>query len=181
MGASGLGVAFAIGKFDGILGLAWPSIAVTGATPVFQNMLAQHPELKPEFAFYLPTQSGVNGELDFGGADPNHYTGDFVTIPLTNETYWEGKLDSITSNGQTLVSNARFVADSGTSTPTPSPSRAPTTSSMTRTSSASSASWASNSPLSSVRSSLCETSSSRRSTPSSTSKRRSSRWPTLNK
>ena len=117
----GLGPAYAIGKFDGILGLAWPSIAVTGATPVFQNMLAQHPELKPEFAFYLPTQSGVNGELDFGGADPNHYTGDFVTIPLTNETYWEGKLDSITSNGQTLVSNARFVADSGTSTLTAPP------------------------------------------------------------
>ena len=119
--ATGLGAAFMIGKFDGILGLAWPSIAVTGATPVFQNLLAQNPSLKPEFAFYLPEQNGQNGELDFGGANPDHYTGDFVTIPLTNETYWEGKLDSFALGGNVLVSNARFVADSGTSTLTAPP------------------------------------------------------------
>merc|ERR1711907_796948 len=41
--ASGLGAAFLIGKWDGIMGLAWPSISVTGAPPVFQNLLRANP------------------------------------------------------------------------------------------------------------------------------------------
>ena len=114
--ASGLGAAFAIGKWDGIMGLAWPSISVDGAVPVFQRLMEANPSMKPEFAFYLPDQAGTNGQLDIGGANTMHYTGDLVTIPLTNETYWEGKLDSMEIGSTQLVSNVRFVADSGTST-----------------------------------------------------------------
>jgi hypothetical protein len=114
--ASGLGAAYAIGKWDGIMGLAWPSISVEGQVPVFQNLVAANPGLKPEFAFYLPDSASVNGQLDLGGDNPAHYTGNLVTIPLTNETYWEGKLDSLELGSTTLVSNVRFVADSGTST-----------------------------------------------------------------
>lgn len=114
--ASGLGAAFLIGKWDGIMGLAWPSIAVAGATPVFQNLMRANPSLKPQFAFYLPDSAGTNGQLDVGGENPNHFTGRLVDIPLTNETYWEGKLDSVQLGNTQLVSNVRFVADSGTST-----------------------------------------------------------------
>lgn len=40
-------------KFDGILGMAWPSIAVDKVTPVFQNMYSEHLVSKDVFGFYL--------------------------------------------------------------------------------------------------------------------------------
>ena len=39
--------------FDGILGMAWPEIAVDKVTPLFQNMVKQKLVPKPVFGFYL--------------------------------------------------------------------------------------------------------------------------------
>ena len=39
--------------FDGYLGLAWPSLAVGGVTPVVQNMIASYNFDKPVFSIYL--------------------------------------------------------------------------------------------------------------------------------
>jgi hypothetical protein len=116
--ASGLGPAFLIGQFDGILGLGWPSIAVDGVVPVFQNLIAQYPNVKHEFAFFLPDNAGHSGSLDIGGDNPAHYTGQLRPVALTNETYWEGQLQGWDINGQSVLAgpSPRFVADSGTST-----------------------------------------------------------------
>ena len=47
------GSTFIDGMFDGILGMAWPELAVDKVTPVFQNMVKQHLVPKPVFGFYL--------------------------------------------------------------------------------------------------------------------------------
>jgi len=120
--ASGLGLAFAIGHFDGILGLAWDSISVDRTTTVFQNIIAQHPTTKKQFAFFLPDHSSQVGQLDIGGANPNHYEGTLKTVKLTNETYWETRASTISFDGITMAKNVPVVIDSGTSTlvgPTP--------------------------------------------------------------
>lgn len=111
----GLGPAYAAGKFDGILGLAFQSISVYGIPPVFVSMVEQGLIEDPVFAFYLSNEDGVDGELDFGGIDANHYTGDFMYVAVSSQTYWEVKLDSLSIDGKVVTSATKAIVDSGTS------------------------------------------------------------------
>jgi hypothetical protein len=87
----GLGTAFAVGKFDGILGLGFDSISVSNLTTVFHNMIDQKAVSDSVFGFYLSGTSGTDGEMTLGGIDSNHYTGELTYVPLTQESYWETK------------------------------------------------------------------------------------------
>lgn len=119
------GLTFIAARFDGILGLAWPKIAVTGATPVFTNMVDMGLVDKAEFAFYLNRNAtaGSGGELTLGGVDPTHYTGDFHVVPLTTgklaETYWAFEFEDFSVDGNSMTNcgaeGCIAIADSGTS------------------------------------------------------------------
>jgi hypothetical protein len=116
--AGGLGFAYAIGKFDGILGLAFSSISVNGTITVFENALAQNVIDQPIFSFYLGDNQP--GELTFGGYDPSKFEGDLTYVKLTSATYWEIALDQVkagdyksTPNPNGSVTTA--IVDSGTS------------------------------------------------------------------
>jgi len=110
------GLAFVAAHFDGILGLGFASIAVTGATPWWYHAVEQKLVDEPVFAFYLNRQAGGDGELLLGGVDPTHYTGNFSYVPLTNETYWEFAMDGVSVGGASFCKGGcRAIADSGTS------------------------------------------------------------------
>jgi len=113
---SGLGMAYSVGKFDGILGLGWPAISVDQMPPVFTEMVNQDLISEPVFAFSLANVSGHDGELTFGGFDQAKFTGQLVYTPLSAETYWQMKLDGVTVNGDTMTNPVdQVIVDSGTS------------------------------------------------------------------
>ncbi|KAF1372119.1 hypothetical protein PFLUV_G00261610 [Perca fluviatilis] len=58
------GSAFVMAKFDGILGMAYPSLAEIVGNPVFDNMLAQRTVDEPVFSFFLSSVA-VQGVSSF--------------------------------------------------------------------------------------------------------------------
>mmetsp|Transcript_113299 Transcript_113299/g.178218 ORF Transcript_113299/g.178218 Transcript_113299/m.178218 type:complete len:381 (+) Transcript_113299:73-1215(+) len=110
---SGLGIGYRLGKFDGILGLGWDKISVDGV-PTVMNALVKSGELaQPVFGFYLGNNQP--GELEFGGVDKKHYSGDFTYVPLSSETYWAVALDGVKLGSDSVSSTKRAIVDSGTS------------------------------------------------------------------
>lgn len=116
--AGGLGLAYALGKFDGILGLGFRSISVDDTPTVFENALRENVIDQPIFSFYL----GDNGpgELTFGGYDSSKFTGDLQYVKLLSATYWEIGLDSVSAGPYHSSDNAdgspiTAIVDSGTS------------------------------------------------------------------
>jgi hypothetical protein len=111
----GLGVAYYLAKFDGILGLGWGGISVDHVPTPLEGLISAG-QLAPtqSFAFYLGNKA--DGELTFGGVDSKHYTGNFTTIPLTSETYWEIGLKGIEYAGKSMSTTTKAIIDSGTST-----------------------------------------------------------------
>jgi len=113
------GLTFAVGQFDGILGLAFKRISVDGVTPVFDNMVAQKLVDNNIFGFWLSRSGqGSGGEMTLGGIDKSHYTGEITYVPLQNQTYWEFKMDDVLFGGKSLnlcPNGCNAIADTGTS------------------------------------------------------------------
>jgi hypothetical protein len=127
--ASGMGVAYKVGHFDGILGLAFDELAVCDfpyvmdciETP-FHNLIDQGLVSEPVFSFYLGDlkkfgRYGYDGELLLGGSNPQYYTGDINYVDLKSADYWRIEMDSVTMNGDVVgdASETTAIVDSGTS------------------------------------------------------------------
>lgn len=111
------GLAFAFGRFDGILGLGYDTISVNHIVPPFYNMIDQDLIDDAVFAFYLSnSDSGKESEVTFGGIDKSKYTGKMTKIPLRRKAYWEVELDAITFGDETAdLEDTGVILDTGTS------------------------------------------------------------------
>jgi len=109
------GLAFAFGKFDGIMGMAYDTISVNKIVPPFYNMLNQGLINDPMFAFYLSGEE-TGSEVVFGGYDTDHFKGDLTKLPLRRKAYWEVDLDAISLGDQTAnLDGYGAILDTGTS------------------------------------------------------------------
>ncbi|MBN3292477.1 PEPA protein, partial [Polypterus senegalus] len=111
------GDTFTYAPFDGILGLAYPVISSSGATPVFDNMMDQGLVSEDLFSFYLSPDGKSGSEVLFGGIDTSHYTGNINWIRLSSQTYWQITVSSITINGKPVAcaKSCQAIVDTGTS------------------------------------------------------------------
>lgn len=94
-------VTFVAAKFDGILGMAFPELAVLGLKPVFQQMIDQRLVAQPVFAFWLnrAADEELGGELTLGGLDENRYVGPITYTPVTRRGYWQIAMDAVMGGG----------------------------------------------------------------------------------
>jgi hypothetical protein len=113
----GLGAAFSIAPWDGLLGMAYSSISVDGVTPVFQNMVAQKLVNEGVFAFYLSNEKNpplpplFKGELIIGGIDAKHFTGELEYFPVSTKGYWEVQGSDLQIGTKSIVKQPKYVFD----------------------------------------------------------------------
>jgi len=110
-----LNIAYAMGKFDGLLGLGFKSISQYNLPTAFELMMEQKLIDEPVFSFYLQKDANEQGQLTFGGVDATKFSGDIQYVPLTSETYWQVAMEGMKFNGQQITSNVHAIVDSGTS------------------------------------------------------------------
>ena len=114
--ASGLGAAYKLGKFDGILGMAFPILSVNSVPTPFENIVDQSLVDQGIFSFYLSNCRADEGELLLGDLNSEHYSGEITYVDLDQETYWHIVLDDVQVNGESFIDDKhKAIVDSGTS------------------------------------------------------------------
>ncbi|XP_033928272.1 cathepsin D-like [Melopsittacus undulatus] len=91
------GLAFAVARFDGVLGLAYPGAAAGPARPVFDTMMEQGLFSSNVFSFRLRSgaDEGDGGELLLGGIDESQFEGPLRYIPVSRRSYWQLHMDRV--------------------------------------------------------------------------------------
>ncbi|KAM9764294.1 pregnancy-associated glycoprotein 2-like [Dama dama] len=89
--------------FDGVLGLAFPSISITRAMPIFDNLWSQGAFSEPVFAFYLSKSKPEGSVVMFGGVDHRYYKGELNWVPVSHTSRWQISMNSTTMNGEVVA------------------------------------------------------------------------------
>ena len=102
-------------QFDGLLGLAWPSIASDNVTPVFQYLYEQGLVEDNSFSVLLTADSDEDGSvLVLGGVNEQYANGSFSYVTLSSQSYWQIPIDGV-KVGSYSKSGFQGVVDTGTS------------------------------------------------------------------
>ncbi|KAM7351884.1 lysosomal aspartic protease-like [Cochliomyia hominivorax] len=111
------GETFVNARFDGLMGMAFQSIAVDNVVPPFYNLVKQHLVDNEVFSFYLARNgtSAEGGVLVLGGNDPDHYTGDIHYVPVSKAGYWQFEIRSAHVDDVSVCNYCQGIADTGTS------------------------------------------------------------------
>ncbi|CAO4380419.1 unnamed protein product [Caenorhabditis nigoni] len=117
--ATSLAAFFEGQPLDGILGLAFKSIAVDQVTPPFINAINQNLVDLPVFTVFLEhegDQNGVKGGVyTYGGIDSTNCGPVIAYQPLSSATYYQFKMSAIASGSYRASKGWQVISDTGTS------------------------------------------------------------------
>mmetsp|Transcript_57959 Transcript_57959/g.137972 ORF Transcript_57959/g.137972 Transcript_57959/m.137972 type:complete len:462 (-) Transcript_57959:150-1535(-) len=115
------GAVFSAFPFEGILGLAFPSLSFGGITPFFERVIEQKLLPSNEFSFYLNIDRSQPSALLWGGIDEDLFEGPIHMFPVVQPHYWALELvDFLMGNVSLAQPDSEFprlkrlVIDSGT-------------------------------------------------------------------
>lgn len=107
-----------LSRFDGILGLAYDTLAVSHVVPPFYYLVNRGLLDEPVFAFRMGRSEEDGGEATFGGIDHSAYKGKLTYAPVRRKAYWEVELSKIGFGSEELeLENAGAAIDTGQSSP----------------------------------------------------------------
>ncbi|KAM4571672.1 renin [Fundulus diaphanus] len=110
---------FIFAKFDGVLGMGYPNVAVDGITPVFDRIMSQHVLKEEVFSIYYSRdpKHSPGGELLLGGTDPNYYTGNFNYLETREMGKWEVTIKGVSVGAEMMfcAEGCTAVIDTGSS------------------------------------------------------------------
>ncbi|KIH52809.1 eukaryotic aspartyl protease [Ancylostoma duodenale] len=117
--ATSLAPFFAGQPIDGILGLAFKSIAVDGVTPPFLKAVDDHLVDQPVFTVFLEhvgdEQNVPGGVYTYGGIDEKNCGKVIAYEPLSATTYWQFKMTGVKSGTFNKQKTWQVISDTGTS------------------------------------------------------------------
>ncbi|XP_030821412.1 renin [Camarhynchus parvulus] len=95
---------FIFARFDGVLGMGYPSQAIDGITPVFDRILAQQILQEDAFSVYYSRNAPLKpgGEIILGGSDPAYYTGDFHYLNVSRSGFWQIRMKGVSVGAEIL-------------------------------------------------------------------------------
>lgn len=114
------------GSVGGILGLAFQTIAATGAKPFWEAQADAGQLTTPEMSFFLTRFNGntsatalePGGTFTLGGTDPTWYTGNIEFLNLNAASFWMLSVAGVTVQGNsvpiTTGNSALAAIDTGT-------------------------------------------------------------------
>lgn len=112
-------IPFIFAKFDGVLGMGYPNVAIDGITPVFDRIMSQHVLKEEVFSVYYSKDPmhKPGGELVMGGTDPEYYTGTFNYMGTSEAGKWEVNMKGVTVGEEMLFckEGCTAVIDTGSS------------------------------------------------------------------
>ncbi|RCH79183.1 hypothetical protein CU098_006767 [Rhizopus stolonifer] len=96
---------------DGIMGLGLPKLSKSDPNrlTLIESMVNQQLVDKAIFSIYIQP---FGGQIDFGGMDPNLYTGSIHYAPLTSDNYWATHMNKA-SFGNYSIDSQSVIVDSG--------------------------------------------------------------------
>ncbi|XP_004390476.1 chymosin-like [Trichechus manatus latirostris] len=110
------GNVFTYAKFDGILGMAYPSLASEYLVPVFDNMMYRHLVAHDLFSVYM-SRNEQGSMLTLGAINSSYYMGSLHWVPVLVQEYWQFTVHSITVDGVVVAcdGSCQAILDTGTS------------------------------------------------------------------
>mmetsp|Transcript_97334 Transcript_97334/g.303071 ORF Transcript_97334/g.303071 Transcript_97334/m.303071 type:complete len:410 (-) Transcript_97334:37-1266(-) len=105
-------------SFDGVLGLALPSLALSNAFSMMGLLTEGQALAQPLFSVFLSDSDDETSEITFGDVKREHMASDLFWVPVTGTSgYWEVGIEDITLDGkrQNICTDCRVAVDTGTS------------------------------------------------------------------
>lgn len=115
------GGVFLMGKFDGVLGLSYPTLALKNTNPVFDSMIKHGMINQPVFSMFLSKRpKQASSAVIFGGVVPSLHVRPFSYVKVVSKAYWEILMDDVEVNNEPMSfcdesRECRVAVDTGTS------------------------------------------------------------------